>query len=108
MTEVLIREVDNTDYSAWKDLWERYVVFYDAELPDGRADRLWQRHDLGRVRDRQKVPFDGRVAPGSCAGERKCRLSLAVGSSQLRPSPGSGAPTRATRFPKAPVPDSIW
>ena len=49
MTEVLIREVDSTDYSAWKDLWERYVVFYDAELPDGHADRLWQR--LGDTSD---------------------------------------------------------
>ena len=49
MTEVLIREVDSTDYSAWKDLWERYVVFYDAKLPDGHADRLWQR--LGDTSD---------------------------------------------------------
>ncbi len=43
MTDVLIREVAEADYTAWKGLWEQYLVFYETELPSEHNDLLWRR-----------------------------------------------------------------
>jgi ribosomal protein S18 acetylase RimI-like enzyme len=43
MAAVLIREVAESDFPAWKDLWERYLVFYETELPPEHTLRLWNR-----------------------------------------------------------------
>jgi GNAT superfamily N-acetyltransferase len=39
----LIRDVRSTDQQAWQDLWERYLVFYEADLPVDRTEFLWHR-----------------------------------------------------------------
>ncbi len=41
--DVTIRAVAETDYPAWKDLWEQYLVFYETELPPEHTDDLWQK-----------------------------------------------------------------
>ena len=41
--DVTIRAATKTDYPAWKDLWEQYLVFYETELPPEHTDRLWQK-----------------------------------------------------------------
>ena len=41
--DITIRAVAETDYLAWKDLWEHYLGFYETELPPDRTDDLWQK-----------------------------------------------------------------
>ena len=39
----LIRDVQPTDREEWQDLWERYLVFYKANLPEDTTNFLWRR-----------------------------------------------------------------
>ena len=39
----LIRDVRSADRPAWQDLWEQYLVFYEADLPPDLTPFLWQR-----------------------------------------------------------------
>jgi len=39
----LIRDVLSGDRPAWQDLWERYLEFYEADLPSDRTEFLWHR-----------------------------------------------------------------
>jgi GNAT superfamily N-acetyltransferase len=39
----LIRDLRSADRLAWQDLWERYLVFYEADLPEDRSEFLWHR-----------------------------------------------------------------
>ena len=40
---VLVRPANSEDRSAWQSLWERYLVFYESELPPDRTELLWTR-----------------------------------------------------------------
>jgi GNAT superfamily N-acetyltransferase len=42
-TDFLIREARPGDRPAWQDLWQQYLVFYDADLPVDRTEVLWRR-----------------------------------------------------------------
>jgi len=39
----LIRDVQPTDREEWQDLWEQYLVFYKANLPEDTTNFLWRR-----------------------------------------------------------------
>ena len=39
----LIRDLRSEDRPAWLDLWERYLVFYEADLPADLTEFLWRR-----------------------------------------------------------------
>jgi len=38
-----IRPVEKSDRSAWNELWQGYLRFYESELPESSTERLWQR-----------------------------------------------------------------
>ena len=39
----LVRAVRREDRVDWQGLWEQYLIYYKAELPDGRDDYLFNR-----------------------------------------------------------------
>lgn len=43
MSGVLIREPVESDFGAWKELWEQYLVFYETELSPEHTRDLWRR-----------------------------------------------------------------
>jgi GNAT superfamily N-acetyltransferase len=43
MDEVLIRDVAAEDRAAWRELWDAYLMFYEADLPPSLSEFLWQR-----------------------------------------------------------------
>jgi GNAT superfamily N-acetyltransferase len=42
-THHVIRDVRATDRTPWQELWEQYLVFYEADLPADRTEFLWHR-----------------------------------------------------------------
>jgi hypothetical protein len=38
-----IREIEITDKDRWLKLWNGYLVFYKASLPESQTDLTWQR-----------------------------------------------------------------
>jgi ribosomal protein S18 acetylase RimI-like enzyme len=63
-----VRDVAGADEAAWRDLWQQYVAFYQASVPQHVTERTWQRllssedRMIGRVAE-----HDGRVAGFSVA-----------------------------------------
>lgn len=43
MTAIQIRPVSQQDHAAWLPLWQAYLTFYKAELPDAVSASTWQR-----------------------------------------------------------------
>lgn len=41
--DLVIRDVSEADYASWRDLWDQYLVFYEAVVGDGHAEALWER-----------------------------------------------------------------
>jgi ribosomal protein S18 acetylase RimI-like enzyme len=41
--DLTIRERADADYLEWKDLWERYMVFYEFEIEPQHTAQLWRR-----------------------------------------------------------------
>jgi GNAT superfamily N-acetyltransferase len=37
------RPLEAADYSAWRDLWDQYLVFYRTELPEAQTQLTWTR-----------------------------------------------------------------
>jgi GNAT superfamily N-acetyltransferase len=67
-TTTPVRDVALADEAAWRDLWQQYVAFYQASVPQQVTDRTWQRllaredRMIGRVAE-----HDGRVVGFSVA-----------------------------------------
>ena len=43
MSQIDIRRVTADDHDAWLPLWQAYLRFYNAELPDSVTQSTWQR-----------------------------------------------------------------
>ena len=43
MTSITLRPVGANDHAAWLPLWQAYLRFYQAELPDAVNTSTWQR-----------------------------------------------------------------
>lgn len=43
MSDIQIRPVSNQDHSAWHELWQAYLRFYQTELPAEVSASTWQR-----------------------------------------------------------------
>jgi GNAT superfamily N-acetyltransferase len=41
--DLVVREVSEADYAVWRDLWDQYLVFYEATVSSGHAEALWLR-----------------------------------------------------------------
>ena len=39
---IKIAVLSNTDYDTWLDLWQRYLTFYDTNLPVSTTDTTWR------------------------------------------------------------------
>jgi len=37
------RPLEAADYSAWRNLWDQYLVFYRTELPEAQTELTWTR-----------------------------------------------------------------
>lgn len=47
---------------AWSDLWDQYLAFYAATLPEGHASVLWSRlRDSSQIEECLVVEADGQV-----------------------------------------------
>lgn len=40
---VQVRAIEKTDEAAWKELWQKYLVFYKASLPDSVTETTFAR-----------------------------------------------------------------
>jgi ribosomal protein S18 acetylase RimI-like enzyme len=59
---VLVRPAKSEDRLAWQSLWERYLVFYESELPSDRTELLWARIlDSGNSIECLVAEADGQV-----------------------------------------------
>jgi GNAT superfamily N-acetyltransferase len=54
--DFVVRPPEGTDQSAWRNLWNQYLVFYETEVDGTVTDALWQ-----RLMD-PAHPIQGRVA----------------------------------------------
>lgn len=43
MKDVMIRDVQASDYAAWRRLWDMYLAFYHQDLPEAVTARTWGR-----------------------------------------------------------------
>lgn len=43
MSNVLVRDAEPRDEDAWRDLWSRYVAFYEAEVAEPVTAATWSR-----------------------------------------------------------------
>lgn len=43
MAEILVREPVDSDFTEWKVLWDRYLVFYETVLSEKHTESLWKR-----------------------------------------------------------------
>lgn len=43
MSQIEIRPVTEHDQAAWLELWQGYLCFYKAEIPDNVSQNTWQR-----------------------------------------------------------------
>lgn len=43
LVEILVRTPADTDFDAWRELWDAYLVFYETELPADNTKDLWNR-----------------------------------------------------------------
>ena len=43
MTEITVRRLRTSDHEGWQPLWEQYLRFYRAEIPDSTSDNTFAR-----------------------------------------------------------------
>jgi GNAT superfamily N-acetyltransferase len=63
MSDLVIRDVTAADEPAWRELWQAYLTFYEATLPEATTAATWR-----RILDPGDAAFGGIVA------EREGRL----------------------------------
>lgn len=43
MKDVMIRDIEEADYTGWRGLWDGYLTFYGQDLPEAVTARTWAR-----------------------------------------------------------------
>jgi len=62
MAELTVRPVSAGDERAWRELWDGYCAFYEADVPPDVTDATWRRLlDLGEAIEGLVAARDGEV-----------------------------------------------
>lgn len=56
-----ITRLNTEDRARWGELWQGYLTFYEATLPDGQSDETWRRIMAGENVHAYGARIDGRL-----------------------------------------------